>query len=74
MTAKSMLFEIVLIIIGIVGLYESWNYLNSANLENYSQTDLIGFPLLMIACTMFAIGFMYLLADVAQLFKGKKGD
>ena len=74
MTTKSVLFETTLIITSIFGLYESWNYLNGANLENYSQIDLMGFPLLMIACTMFAIGFIYLLADVTQLFKGKKGD
>lgn len=74
MAGKSMLFEIILITGSIIGLYESWNYLNEANLENYAQTDLIGFPLLMISCTMFAIGFIYLLADVTELFKGGKRD
>jgi hypothetical protein len=74
MTGKTMLFEIILITTSIVGLYESWNYLNGANIENYSQTGLLGFAFLMIAGTMFAIGFIYLLADVTQLFKGKKED
>ena len=74
MTRKTMLFEIILTTTSIVALYESWNYLNEANIENYSQTDFIGFACLMIAGTMFAIGFIYLLADVTELFKGKKGD
>lgn len=74
MTGKSMLFEIILTAISIVALYESWNYLNGANIENYSQVDFMGFAFLMISGTMFAIGFIYLLSDVAELFKGKKGD
>lgn len=74
MTLKTMLFEIALTGAAIVGLYESWNFLNGANIDNYSQVDFTGFALLMISGTMFAIGFIYLLADVGQLFRGKKGD
>ena len=69
-----MLFESILIGVSTVGLYESWSYLNGANLDNYSQVDFTGFALLMISGAMFAIGFIYLLADVGQLFMGKKGD
>lgn len=69
-----MLFEIILTAASSVGLYESWNYLNSANMENYSQVDYLGFALLMISGTMFAIGFIYLLGNMAELFRGKKGD
>ncbi len=50
------------------------NYLNSASVDNYSQTGLLGFIFLMITGTMFAIGFMYLLGDLSGLFRGKKGD
>jgi hypothetical protein len=74
MTGKTMLFEIILIATSIVGLYESWNYLNGANIENYSQINFIGFALLMLAGTMFAIGFIYLLSDLTELFRGKKGE
>lgn len=74
MTLKTMLFEIILTGASIVGLYESWSYLNGANIENYSQVDFTGFALLMISGAMFAIGFIYLLADVGQLFRGKKED
>jgi cytochrome bd-type quinol oxidase subunit 1 len=74
MAGKTMLFEIILTTASIVGLYESWNYLNGANIENYSQVDFLGFALLMISGTMFAIGFIYLLGDMAELFRGKKGD
>jgi cytochrome bd-type quinol oxidase subunit 1 len=49
MTGKTMLFEIILTTTSIVALYESWNYLNGANIENYSQIDFIGFALLMIS-------------------------
>ncbi len=72
MTARSMLFEIILTVAGAAALYESWNYLNSATADNYSQTGVLGFTFLMLSGAMFAIGFMYLLADVAELFKGKK--
>ncbi|MGB9125717.1 MAG: hypothetical protein WA833_04505 [Nitrosotalea sp.] len=74
MSIKSILFEVALIIGGIVGLFQSWTYLNAANLDNYSQTNMFGFPALMLSGAMFAIGAMYLLADMAQIFKGKKSD
>lgn len=74
MTLKTMLFEILLTGASMVGLYESWGYLNEANIENYSQVDFTGFALLMVSGTMFAVGFIYLLADIGQLFRGKKGD
>ena len=74
MSIKSMLFEVALIIGGIVGLFQSWTYLNAANLENYSQTSLYGFPALLLFGAMFAIGAMYLLADMAHIFRGKKGE
>lgn len=69
-----MLFESILIGASIVGLYESWSYLNGANIENYSQVDFTGFALLMISGTMFAIGFIYFLVDMGQLFRGRRGD
>jgi hypothetical protein len=74
MSIKSILFEVTLIIVGIAGLFQSWTYLNAANLDNYSQTNMFGFPALMLFGAMFAIGAMYLLADMAQIFKGKKSD
>lgn len=73
-TAKSMLFEIALTVSAIVALYESWNYLNGANTENYSQVSFTGFAFLMVSGAMFAIGFIYLLADLSDLFKAKKRD
>lgn len=72
MKGKTILFEIILTVASMVGLYESWNYLNGANMENYSQVDLTGFIFLMISGTMFAIGFVYLLADMTELFRGKR--
>ncbi|MDE1830655.1 MAG: hypothetical protein KGI25_10070 [Thaumarchaeota archaeon] len=74
MTAKTMLFEIGLTVASIIGLYESWNYLNSATVENYSEVDITGFMFLMISGATFAIGFIYLLADLQKFFIGKKGD
>ena len=74
MSVKTILLEIALIAGGVVGLFQSWSYLNAANLENYSQTNMLGFPMLMLSGAMFAIGAMYLLADMAQIFRGKKGD
>ena len=74
MMGKTMLFEIILTTVSVVALYESWNYLNSANADNYSQIDLIGFPAIMISGMMFAIGSIYLIGDVTEFFKGKKGD
>ncbi|MFZ0183968.1 MAG: hypothetical protein WBV92_02780 [Nitrosotalea sp.] len=74
MSIKSILFQVALVIVGIIGLSQSWNYLNAANFENYSQTSLYGFPSLLLFSAMFAIGAMYLLADMAQIFRGKKGD
>ncbi|NHI03817.1 hypothetical protein DYY67_0887 [Candidatus Nitrosotalea sp. TS] len=41
MTLKTMLFEIILTAVSIVGLYESWSYLNGANIEDYSKSILL---------------------------------